>query len=88
MTDGTGRLGRWRAALALGLAALAPAAAQAADGASAWFVTDQGRVRLVAARPAVGEEGRLQLGLDFHLAPHWKIYWRSPGDAGFPPHLD
>ena len=30
----------------------------------------------------------MQLGLEFRLAPHWKIYWRSPGDAGYPPRLD
>ena len=30
----------------------------------------------------------LQLGLQFRLKPEWKVYWRSPGDAGFPPHLD
>src|SRR5262249_7963365 len=30
----------------------------------------------------------VELGLHFRLAPHWKIYWRSPGDAGQPPQLD
>jgi len=62
--------------------------AQAAGAASDWFLTDQGRVRLVAASPSVGDGDSLQLGLDFRLAPHWKIYWRSPGDAGYPPRLD
>jgi suppressor for copper-sensitivity B len=61
--------------------------AWAEEGASGWFDTEQGKVRLVAG-PAAAGEGRLSLGLDFHLAPHWKIYWRSPGDAGFPPRLD
>ncbi|HUB96333.1 MAG TPA: protein-disulfide reductase DsbD domain-containing protein, partial [Stellaceae bacterium] len=32
--------------------------------------------------------GSLELGLQFRLAPHWEIYWRSPGDAGYPPRLD
>lgn len=81
---GVGRAGYWLAALALLLAG----AARAEEGASAWFVTDQGRVRLVAAAPASGEEAHRPLGLEFRLAPHWKIYWRSPGDAGFPPRLD
>ncbi|HJT07423.1 MAG TPA: protein-disulfide reductase DsbD domain-containing protein, partial [Stellaceae bacterium] len=63
-------------------------AARAADGASPWFETDQGRVRLVAAAPRVGDGDSIELGLDFRLAPHWKIYWRSPGDAGYPPRLD
>jgi suppressor for copper-sensitivity B len=70
---------------------LGPAQAQA-EGASAaasdWFVTDQGRVRLVASEPFVGADRDLALGLEFELAPRWKIYWRSPGDAGYPPRLD
>ena len=28
------------------------------------------------------------LGLHFKLEDHWKIYWRTPGDAGFPPSVD
>jgi DsbC/DsbD-like thiol-disulfide interchange protein len=27
-------------------------------------------------------------GLDVTLAPGWKTYWRSPGEAGIPPHFD
>ena len=30
----------------------------------------------------------LPLGLEFQMATGWKIYWRSPGDAGFPPTID
>ncbi len=77
---------KWLTALAFALAWLGPA--QAAGAASDWFLTDQGRVRLVAAAPSAGDGDSLQLGLDFRLAPHWKIYWRSPGDAGYPPRLD
>ena len=45
---------RVRAALALALALLSPALpARAEEGASDWFVTDQGRVRLIAASPEV-----------------------------------
>ncbi|HYC13724.1 MAG TPA: protein-disulfide reductase DsbD domain-containing protein, partial [Stellaceae bacterium] len=68
---------------------LGPAvAASAAEPASAWFTTQQGRVRLIAAEPTVGSVEQARLGLQFELAPGWKIYWRSPGDAGFPPQLD
>jgi suppressor for copper-sensitivity B len=28
------------------------------------------------------------VGLQVQLKPNWKIYWRSPGDAGLPPQLD
>ena len=64
------------------------AAAIAAEPASPWFVTRQGEVRLIAAEPSVGSAEQLTLGLQFELAAGWKIYWRSPGDAGFPPQLD
>jgi suppressor for copper-sensitivity B len=78
---------RVRAALVLGLLALA-LPVRAEEGASDWFVNDQGRVRLIAASPDVGDSAQLKLGLEFRLEPHWKIYWRSPGDAGYPPRLD
>src|SRR5258708_18067433 len=76
---------KWLTALAFALAWLGTGPAQAAGAASDWFPTDQGRVRLVAAAPSVGDGDSLQLGLDFRLAPHWKIYWRSPRAAGHPP---
>lgn len=44
------------------------------------------RLRLLAA-PA-GDRDELLLGLEFELLPGWKIYWRTPGDAGFPPEID
>ncbi len=72
--------------VAAGLLAAAPARAD--DGASPWFETQQGKVRLIAASPTVDSGADVQLGLQFELASGWKIYWRSPGDAGFPPHLD
>jgi suppressor for copper-sensitivity B len=78
----------WLIAVALALAAFAPAA-HAEPAASDWFVTDQGRVRLIAGADSVGSGGDgIPLGLEFELKPHWKIYWRSPGDAGYPPRLD
>jgi suppressor for copper-sensitivity B len=64
---------------------LALGAAHAAELASDWGSTKQGRVRLLAA-PSPG--GALRLGLHFMLQPGWKIYWRSPGDAGLPPSVD
>ena len=73
--------------LAAFLALGAPARASA-DAASPWFASDQGRVRLIAAAADPGSAASIMLGLQFELAPHWKIYWRSPGDAGYPPSLD
>jgi len=73
---------------ALVFAAWTGKADAAADpSASDWVETEQTRVRLISAQPAVGD-GAARLGLEFELKPGWKIYWRSPGDAGFPPSLE
>ena len=50
-----------------------------------WWSTDHGAVRLIAESNAVGSATKMRLGLHFKMKPGWKIYWRSPGDAGFPP---
>ncbi len=72
--------------LALSLAVWPAPAALAA--ASDWSRTDYSRVRLVSAVDAAGDGQVLLLGLQFRMAPKWKTYWRSPGDAGYPPKLD
>ena len=51
------------------------------------FVTDQGRVTLVAGSIVSGSRQKALLGLHFEMKAGWKIYWRSPGDAGFPPKI-
>ena len=73
--------------LALLVTALAPAAASASE--SAW-TGDQtiGEARLVSAVTATGRLETLPLGLEFTLAPGWKIYWRTPGEAGLSPVID
>src|ERR1700731_1607029 len=77
------------AALALCALCLAsPSSAAAEEGASNWAASEQGRVRLVAAAPSTGGAAMLRLGLEFDLAPGWKIYWRSPGAAGYSPTID
>ncbi|MFQ5765937.1 MAG: protein-disulfide reductase DsbD family protein, partial [Rhodospirillales bacterium] len=57
-------------------------------GASAWHETKQTALRLISATETTGAATTLRFGLHFKLKPHWKIYWRSPGDAGFPPQPD
>ena len=54
-----------------------------------WVDHEQVKLRLLSASTGTdnGEEA-LRLGLQFKMQPGWKIYWRSPGDAGFPPSLD
>jgi DsbC/DsbD-like thiol-disulfide interchange protein len=34
------------------------------------------------------DSGHHMAGLSFVLAPGWKTYWRSPGEAGIPPEFD
>lgn len=74
------------AALLLTGASIAPA--EGAPPASPWAETEQTAVRLIAATEAVGTSETVPLGLEFRLEKDWKIYWRSPGDAGFPPRPD
>jgi suppressor for copper-sensitivity B len=74
--------------IALSIGMMAEVANATEPGASNWVSSDQGRVRLISAASATGEQGSVQLGLEFDLKPDWKIYWRSPGDAGYPPAVD
>ncbi|MHA1538725.1 MAG: protein-disulfide reductase DsbD family protein [Alphaproteobacteria bacterium] len=67
---------------------LLAASASARASASDWSRTEQTKVRLIAAAARVGGARTLRLGLEFKMKPGWKIYWRSPGDAGFPPRID
>ena len=56
-----------------------------------WVENPEVRVRLVSgwsAAPAVGSEVDLDLGVEFALAPHWHVYWKNSGDAGYAPKLD
>ncbi len=57
-------------------------------GATAWESHEFARARLVSAVAAVGELNEIRLGLQFRLSPHWKTYWRSPGDAGLPAKIE
>ncbi len=63
-------------------------AGDAFAAAGPWAENEQASVRLLATGETTGETGEVQLGLHFKLQPGWKIYWRSPGDAGFPPTTD
>ena len=47
-----------------------------------------GQARLISSVTAKGDLNHLPLGLEFRLAPKWKIYWRTPGEAGMPPTVD
>ena len=56
--------------------------------ASEWNTNEQVDMRLVSAVASTGDLESLRLGLQFRLRPGWKIYWRSPGEAGYPPEID
>jgi suppressor for copper-sensitivity B len=60
----------------------------ATDMATNWIDEDFTSVRLISAQTETGGKETLRLGLEYELQPDWKIYWRSAGDAGFPPQLD
>ena len=53
-----------------------------------WQGSDIFQARLISAVRAVGDDANIHAGLEFKLAEGWKVYWRSPGDAGLPTALD
>ena len=77
-----------RLAAGLAFAAAFAIAGEARAAASAWDGAEFAEVRLISAQRAVDTNGAAVLGLHFRLAPGWKIYWRTPGEAGFPPRID
>lgn len=55
---------------------------------SPWVANEHARLRLISAVDSTGQSETLPLGIEFRMAPQWKIYWRAPGDAGYPPTID
>ncbi len=56
---------------------------------SPWFETPESRVRMISAwNSAPAEPGDARLGLHFQLQPGWHVYWKNPGDAGYPPAVE
>ncbi len=78
---------KWLLALAAAIV-VAMKASLAFAAASEWVDHDHAQFRLISASDSAGRDGALSLGLHFKLAPGWKIYWRTPGDAGIPPSVD
>jgi suppressor for copper-sensitivity B len=69
-------------------AALLTGAAAADAAESDWARNEQGQLRLISAATGTGGESDLRLGLHYRMNDGWKIYWRSPGEAGYPPRVD
>ncbi len=76
-------LGAWAGAWI----ALAPAMAEARP-ASDWARTEFADMRLISAVAGTEARSDVPLGLEFRLAEGWKVYWRSAGDAGYPPQIE
>jgi DsbC/DsbD-like thiol-disulfide interchange protein len=74
------------ASLAFAAAAIAAGAARAQEPllATAFIDAHAARVRLLAG-PAPGAAKAYVAGVEITLAPGWKTYWRTPGNAGVPP---
>ena len=79
---------RWLYLAAMAVMSLVSAQSVAASTASDWVENEAGKLRLIAATTATGKAASQQMGLHFQLLPGWKIYWRTPGDAGYPPKID
>ena len=45
-------------------------------------------LELISSVNSIPKENNLYLGLYFKLDPGWKIYWKYPGKAGYPPDID
>ena len=60
----------------------------AAANSSEWAVTNETKVRLISGLNSIDDSQEIRLGIQFQMKPGWKIYWRSPGDAGFPPKVE
>ena len=77
------RFGQCLRCLCAGLATVAllslAGTADVAAKTGPWADAEHSSVRLISAVDGVGDAGALRLGLEFHLQPGWKIYWRSPG---------
>ena len=52
---------------------------------SEWKVNPNGQVRLIASADRVPAHGKLTFGFQFKTTPGWYVYWKVPGDSGYPP---
>ena len=52
---------------------------------SNWVENDFAKFRIISGVESIGNLDEIPLGLEFELIDGWKVYWRNPGDAGFPP---
>jgi DsbC/DsbD-like thiol-disulfide interchange protein len=71
-------------ALATASIAVLIASRPAAAAVGSWVEHPEVKLRLVAGVTRAARQGPLALGLEFVTAKEWHVYWKNPGDAGFP----
>jgi len=71
--------------LVVALVILVSASGTAAGNGKAAVSTPQVTATLVAELDGVVPGATQWLGLQLRLAPQWHVYWRNPGDSGYPP---
>lgn len=64
---------------------LFPAPAQSA--ATSWQTNPHGQVRLISPYDVAPSSGPVFFGLHFKMIPGWHVYYKDPGDAGYPPKI-
>lgn len=57
-------------------------------GTSALFESTVSEAELISSVEGVGNHNTIWVGLDIHLKPGWKTYWRTPGAAGYSLKID
>ncbi len=72
------RLSGRLAAFAMAFVLAGPALA----GSSPWHEAMGGKIRLITAGGPANADGAYLAGLEIRPDPHWKTYWRFPGDSG------
>ena len=45
-------------------------------------------IKLISSIESISTNKEIYLGLHFKLKPDWKIYWKYPGKAGYPPEIN
>lgn len=78
-------LQRLARSLVVGLVILVSVSGTAAGNGKAVVSTPHVTATLVAEVGAVVPGATHWLGLQLQLAPQWHVYWRNPGDSGYPP---
>lgn len=55
---------------------------------SEWNKNDQVSTRILIPYEVAPRSGEMIIGIEQTIAPKWHVYWKNPGDAGFPPSLN